>query len=173
MTARVKAKTAPPLPVPQDDAAATAAVREIGELRRDIARLEADMNDQIAQLQQRYGEQVRPLRDTLAERVEGLKTYAQANRARLCGKGKSHRFATGVIAFRTRPPKVTLRKVDAVIEAIRNAGLTHFLRTKVEVNKDAMLDEPEAATAIAGVKIGSAGEDFIVEPDETRLGGAA
>ena len=69
---------------------------------------------------------------------------------------------------------MTLKKIEDVIEAVRKAGLAdRFLRTKVEINKDAMLEDRATAAAIKGVTIGSDGEDFIVEPFETDLQGAA
>lgn len=170
---RTKVKTpGANLPVPQDDDAAREAVRLIGEMRRQLMRLEADMNDGIAKLQESYGNTAAPLQEELDAAIEGLRIYAEANRERLTrgGKVKYHRFSTGEIAWRKRPQKVNLRKVEDVINAIKAAGLAKkFLRTKEEVNKDAMLDDPETAGAIKGVSIGSAGEDFIVEPGETEL----
>lgn len=44
------------LPVPQNRDDAARAVREIGDDRRRLARLEADMNDRIAALKERYEE---------------------------------------------------------------------------------------------------------------------
>lgn len=65
---------------------------------------------------------------------------------------------------------MTIRGADAVIAAIRAMGLgQRFLREKVEINKEAMLEDRVAASAIRGVAIGSDGEDFTVEPFETEL----
>lgn len=160
------------LPVPQDDSEAREAIREIGDLNRDVLRLEAEMNDKIAVLQQEYGDRVAPLRDAIVAKHEGLKTFCEANRARLTagGKVKYHRFATGQISWRLRPAKVSIRGVEDVIAAIKAARLgSKFLRIKEEINKDAMLEERSTAQAIRGVTIGSDGEDFIVEPFETDL----
>jgi phage host-nuclease inhibitor protein Gam len=44
---------------------------------------------------------------------------------------------------------------------------------KEEVNKEALLAEPEIAGTVAGVSIGSPGEDFIVEPFEAELAQSA
>lgn len=43
------------------------------------------------------------------------------------------------------------------------------LRVKEEVNKEAMLAEPDVARTVAGVTVGSAGEDFVIKPFETEL----
>lgn len=159
-------------PVPQDDSEAREALREIGDLNREALRLQAEMNDQIAALQQRYGELVAPINEAATAKIEGLRMFAEANRARLTGNGKVKyfQFATGKISWRLRPAKVSIRgKTDAVIEALQAAGLHRFLREKVEINKEAMLEDRTTAMAIKGVMIGSDGEDFVVEPFETEL----
>ena len=158
-------------PVPQDDSEAREALREIGDLNRDMMRLQAEMNDQIAALQQRYGELVAPLQDAATAKIEGLRMFAEANRARLTGGGKVKycQFSTGKISWRLRPAKVSIRGTETVIEDLQAAGLQRFLREKVEINKEAMLEDRSTAMAIKGVVIGSDGEDFVVEPFETEL----
>ncbi len=160
------------LPVPQTDADAREAIRALGDLNRGVLRLEAEMDDKIAALQLDYVNQVAPLREAAEAKIEGLRIFAEANRDRLThgGKVKRHRFSTGEISWRQKPAKVTIRGADAVIVAIRAMGLgQRFLREKVEINKEAMLDDRKAAAAIRGVTIGSDGEDFAVEPFETEL----
>lgn len=160
------------LPVPQDDSQARDCIKEIGDQRREALRLEAEMNDKIAAIQAEYGDKVQPIQERIDGLIEGLGIFAEANRDRLRngGKVKFHEFATGKISWRLKPAKVTLRGRDAVIEAIKAAGLKKkFLRIKEEVNKDAMLEDRATAGAIKGVTIGSDGEDFIVEPHETEL----
>lgn len=48
-----------------------------------------------------------------------------------------------------------------------------FLREKAEIDKEAMLREPDRARGIVGVTIGTAGESFSVEPFEAEIQGAA
>lgn len=106
-TAKVKTAGAN-MPVPQDDSEAREAIRELGDLKRGVLRLEAEMNDQIAALQQQYGESVAPLLAATQVKIEGLRIFAEANRDRLTGGGKVkfHRFSTGEISWRLRPAKV-------------------------------------------------------------------
>lgn len=163
------------LPVPQDDSEAREAIREIGDLSRDALRIEAEMNDKIAALQQEYGDKVSPIRELISAKTQGVQMFAEANRTRLTnnGKVKYHRFATGEISWRIRPAKVSIRGTEDVITAIKSAGLSKkYLRTKEEINKEAMLASPkdrQLASALKGVTIGSDGEDFTVEPFETAL----
>ena len=164
------------LPIPQDDSEARETIREIGDLNRDALRIEAEMNDKIAALQQEYGDRVAPIREAALAKTEGLKMFCEVNRDRLTGGGKVkyHRYATGEISWRQRPAKVSIRGQAAVIEAIKAAKLgKKFIRTKEEINKEAMLEDRSTAGAIKGVTIGSDGEDFIVEPFETELAEAS
>ena len=159
-------------PVPQDDSEARECIREIGDLNREALRLQAEMNDKIAALQQDYGDLIDPITAQVTAKQGGLQVFAQANRARLTnnGKVKSHEFATGKISWRLRPARVSIRGTDAVIEAVKAAGLgAKFIRIKESINKDEMREDRKTASVIKGVTIGSDGEDFIVEPFETDL----
>ena len=68
---------------------------------------------------------------------------------------------------------MTIKGVEAVIAAIKTLGLSSFLRTKEEIDKEAMLREPDKARLVQGVSIGSEGETFAVEPFEAQIEGAA
>lgn len=169
---RTKTKTrGANLPVPQSLEEAADAVKTVGVLTRQIARIEVDLNDQIAGLKQAAEVAAQPLKDRSEALQDGLKIWAEANRLKLTdgGKVKFADLGTGKISWRFRPPSVRISKVELVIEAIKKLGFTAFLRTKEEVNKEAMLADAEKARLIAGVTIGTEGEDFIVEPFEVEI----
>jgi len=158
-------------PVPQSVDEANDFIARLGLAQRERTRIEAAMNDELAAVKGRFEAEAKPFKEEAEALIRGLHTFAEANRASLTreGKVKFHRFAAGEVAWRTRPPKVTVRGADVVIESLRRLGLNRFIRTKEEVNRDAMLAEPEVAATVAGVSIGSAGEDFIVKPFATEL----
>jgi len=159
------------LPVPQNRDDAAAAIRQIGEKNREIARIEANMNDRLAVIKEESEVLAAPLKDDVVGLTEGLKVWAEANRDALTngGKVKFSDLGTGKISWRLRPAKVTLREIEKIIERLKALGKQKFLRTKEEVNKEAMLDAPDEARMIAGVSIGSEGEDFVVEPFEAEI----
>ena len=64
-----------------------------------------------------------------------------------------------------------VRGAEAVLERLRTLGLTRFIRVKEEVNKDAMLADPDAARAVDGVTIVQA-EEFAIEPHNVELAAA-
>lgn len=160
------------LPVPQSDAEAMTAIAEIGRIDREIARIEADASDEVTKVTEAAGAKAAPLRDRLDAIVDGLKVYCEANRDRLTGGGKSKTiaFSTGTVSWRNAPAGVRFNATVAVIiQRIKDLNLPQFIRTKEEVNKDAMLADPDKATSVAGVKVRSAGESFFVEPISTDV----
>ncbi len=112
------------LPVPQSRSEAAEAVRLVGELNRDLARLEANMNDQLAAIKEAFEQQAAPIRDQVTATTEGLKAWAEANRVTLTdgGKTKTADLGTGKLSWRLRPAKVRITKEDVVIEAIERLG---------------------------------------------------
>jgi phage host-nuclease inhibitor protein Gam len=170
-------KLAAAYPVPQNDLEADGFIARLGAVRRDLARAEADMNDELAAVKARHEAQAQRFKEQETQLLAGLEAFAAANRERLTsfGKVKFHRFAAGEIKWRTRPPKVSIRAPEAVIEALKSLGLGRFVRAKEEINKEAILAEPEAVRGVRGVSIGSEGEDFVVEPfaEELAKGAAA
>ena len=159
------------LPVPQNRDEAANAVRAIGSLSRQIARIEADMNDTITRQKEAAATKAAPLRDQINANTEGLKVWSEANRQSLTNGNKVKFFdlGTGKISWRLRPPSVRISNVERVIEAIKSLGFAAFLRTKEEINKEALLADQDKARLIAGINIGSEGEDFLVEPFEVEL----
>ncbi|ELU7122231.1 host-nuclease inhibitor Gam family protein, partial [Escherichia coli] len=98
----------------------------------------------------------------------GIQTWCEAHRDELTGNGKV-KFAnltTGEVQWRNRPPSVSIRGADNVIELLRRLGLERFIRVKEEINKDAILNEKEAVKNIPGITIKSDIEDFSIIPFE-------
>ncbi len=169
-TTRAK-RLAASYPVPQSKDDCDEMIRALGDLRRDVARLEADMNDKLAEVKERFEQKAEPLREKVEELLGGIETWCAANRDALTnsGKVKFAKLKNGEIRWRIRPPKVTVRTKDAVLQALKDLGLTRFIRTKEEINKDAILEDPDAVKSVKGIGIGSEGEDFVVEPFEAEL----
>ncbi|GBL46252.1 putative host-nuclease inhibitor protein [Sulfuriferula multivorans] len=168
MSKRIKAKASTYVPQSQDDCAAD--IRRIGDLSRELLRGTTAMNDEIAAITERY----QPLLDTLKTQIEplqaGVQTWCEAHRMELTrdGKVKSANFTTGEVQWRSRPPSVSVRGAEAVIEVLKRLGLARFVRTKEEINKDAILNEPAALQGVAGISINSGIEDFVITPFEAQ-----
>lgn len=167
-----KRKTkAPAAPAAQTREEVDQLIGRLGEIQRELQRQDADLGDVVAKAKQLAEERALPLKDELARAEAQVQGWCEANRTELTreGRTKTAEFTTGKISWRARPPKVSLRGVEAVVAYLLDNRLRKFLRISYEVDKEAMLKAPLEATKVPGVTIGSAGEDFIIEPFEGQL----
>lgn len=169
-TPRKSKAPAAQIPVPQTRDQVAAHIREIGEHQRDLARIQADMNEELTAVKERWENLATPHAQRIEVLTQGVQIWSEANRDTLTqgGKTKTAAFATGEIAWRIRPPSVRITGAEAVLDALRRLRLGRFIREKAEVNKEAILNEPDAVAHVPGISI-SQGEDFIVTPFEAEL----
>lgn len=170
---RNKLKTAA-VPAAQTREEAEAAVHRLGELRRQLTRAETELNDRVAELKLAAETAAKPLQEEVARLSAQVQGFCEANRTELTngGRTKTVLFATGEVKWRARPPSVSVRGVEAVIACLKASFGGRFVRTKEEIDKEAMLADRETAAKVPGVKIGSEGEDFVIEPLNVELAAA-
>lgn len=146
-------------------------IRAIGDTQREIVRLETELNDKIAELTNAAAPKVAELKEKVAELQGGVHLWCEANRAALTenGKVKTANLITGEVRWRIRPPSVTARGVDDVIDCLQKMNLKQFLREKVELNKEAILADPTKVAAVPGLTIKSGIEDFEIIPFEQDI----
>lgn len=157
-------------PVPQSRDEVNEAIARIGLLQRERERIQADMNDELAKVRLRFEELATPLNEQITGLTQGVHTWCEAHRMELTrsGKTKFYDFAAGEIKWRLRPPRVSLQSAENVLETLKRLGLTRFIRVKEQLNKEAMLAEPEVVSGVAGVKIEQS-EDFVIVPFGSNL----
>lgn len=165
---KTKIKAAAKVYTAQTKGDCAAAIRQLGDLQRDIARATAEMNDAIAQITAAAQPRLEALQEQAATLQQGIQTWCEANRHELTdgGKVKTANLVTGEVNWRTRPPSCVIRGADAVIDTLKRLGLGQFVRTKEEVNKEAILNEPDKARGVAGITIVTGVEDFVITPFE-------
>jgi phage host-nuclease inhibitor protein Gam len=169
--ARKTRTPAAPVAVPQDDGEADAMIFAIGAAQRELARIATEMGEELAAIKVRYQGHASRHIELLEAHAQGLAIYCAANRKRLTDEGriKTHRFGNGEVSWRSRPASVQLKaKVEAVLKAIKDQALECFIRRSEEIDREAMLKNPDLCATLP-VKIGSAGEDFIVKPFATEI----
>lgn len=172
MNAPKKTRTKAPaltVNVPQSKEMAAQQLHQLGIVMREHTRLTTELNDQIAALTQDAQPRLEKLQ-TQAQRLQsGLQTWCEANRAMLLADGgKTANLITGEVSWRIRPPSVTVRGVEDVIAQLQSNQLNRFVREKFEINKEAILNDPEAVSAIKGLTVVSGVEDFIATPFEVK-----
>lgn len=164
MATKLKTKAAA-VAVPQSKTECAAYIKNLGDVQRDFERTRAEMNDAIANITKTHQPALEAMSERLQNLQTGIQTWCEANRAALCaGASKTANLVTGEVSWRQRPPSVSVRGADTVMETLQRMGLARFVRTKNEINKEAILNEPDAVRGIAGLTIISGVEDFSVTP---------
>lgn len=154
----------------QDKEQTMAAIKLLGDTQRELTRIETELNDEIAAITDSRKTAIEALKTRIDSLVTGIQTWCEANRAELCKDGgKTANLITGEVSWRQRPPSVSIRAVDKVLETLKALKLDRFIRTKEEPNKEAMLADPKTVQGIAGITINSGVEDFAVVPFEQEV----
>lgn len=157
-------------PVPQTKEECDAVIARIGQLQRQRTMLHAANDELMAQIDRRNKQDLEPIEKEMQVIAKGVQVWCEANRHLITREGevKHAQFPAGVVRWRMRPPKVVVRGVDALIALFKERGLTRLVRTKEEINKEAILADPQSIRGIGGVNI-EQGEDFVIEPFETKI----
>lgn len=161
--------TAQAIAVPQSKADVQRDIKLLGDAQRALTRIETEINDKLAELTKARAPMIEKLRLQITELQSGVQTWCEAHRLEICGKGKSANLITGEVNWRQRPPSVTVRNADSVINQLGELGLTEFVRVKHEVNKDAVLAAPDQVKQIRGIAVITGVEDFVITPFEIDL----
>lgn len=130
-----------------EDQAQTAA-KDYTAAHNQLSLLEAKMNGEIDNVKAGYTEKIAVQREAMEEPALILSVFAFEQRKKWLPK-KSYDFLHAVIGFRTGNPEVIKAKKfswEAVVELMKkNKVFKGFLRTKEEVNKEAILAEKNEA----------------------------
>lgn len=170
MNKKIRIKSAAASFVCADRDQADAAISEIGRLQRERETIRIAMNTEMAAAKNRYEAQAAPLAAAIKELSGGIQIWAEANRTELTrdGRIKTAKLGSGEVRWRIRPPSVAIRAMGIVIETLKIRGLERFIRSKEEIDREAILREPEAVGEVKGISI-SQGEDFVIVPFATEL----
>jgi phage host-nuclease inhibitor protein Gam len=149
----------------------TEMVRDLGKANRESTRLNLAMQEEIAEITQKYQGPISAEKAKIGPIQVAVQAYCEANRSDLtqANKTKTIELISGKVFWRMPPPSVALKGVDSIVAFLSKGKLRRFLRTKVEIDKDALLKEPKIAAAITGVTIKEGEEDFVIEPLETTV----
>ncbi|EJM4065772.1 host-nuclease inhibitor Gam family protein [Salmonella enterica] len=155
---------------PQSKEQVSVDIKKIGDIQRELTRIETDANDQIAVIMNQNTPKIEALRAELDVLQKGVQTWCEANRSSITkGDSKTANLITGEVAWRKKPDSVSLKGVEIVIETLKKLKLDRFIRRKEEVNKDAILADKEAVKGITGISIVSGKETFSITPFEQEI----
>ena len=156
------------------------AVADIGRLQSKRLRLETEAKDKIATVQEKLRDQTALLDPQIEALSQAVKKFADKHQAKLFPEdSRTAKLTTGELRRRKIKRSVRTRQSPKLIETILvNNGLSKlvgdareklrraFLRIKLELDKEAILADPEAGTAATGVELEEARERFYICPSD-------
>lgn len=163
MAKRIKAAA---LPVPESMEGADRLLGEIGELQRRLDLIDTALSEEIAHAKARAAEEATPLAAELKMKFEALLVWATSTKDEWLEDGrKSRAFGQGVLGWRWGMPtvKVARGQEDAVVETLGRLGMGDLIRTRQEVDKDAVLKDPARVAGVAGITVEQV-ETFFAKP---------
>ncbi len=174
--------------IPQNRDEVAEMIAAYGAELREIELIETAMKESLITVKQDAEKEAAPHVEAAKKLFAGLQIYCEANRQVLLGNTglKTAEFATGKVAWRFKPAKVTLKgehddiigcilekQADALARGETGENYANFLRLKREIDKESMLKNPDLARTIKGVSVGRGGETFEIEPFGAELSEAA
>ena len=164
------------LPVPSTREEADRLIARLGEIQRETAVLDAALAERVAVARRDAETLAQPLKAEAALIYAAVEAWATAHRSALMtGAARSARLPSGTIGWRTTPPAVRIEQQQHVLALLlAERRYQRFVRNKVEIDRSALLREPDAAEEIPGITIVQR-DEFYVEPvgAETAPGAAA
>ncbi len=128
-----------------------------------LSKVEAKMNEDINKVKSKYQDDINEIKENIEEPMQVLEVYANEQKG-TWGKKKSFEFLHSVIGFRTGTPSVAKSKKvtwDFITEQMAKVkDMLGFVRTKQELNKEAILAEEDEAV-LKRLK-----EDFYIEIEQ-------
>ncbi len=158
------------------------AIAEVARLTTEIKNAEDKTNESILILQQELADQIEPLKQEIKKISLSVKKFVDANREKLFkDEVKTIKLETGDISYRSSGKKVGVNSSQKLIDSIlADNNLTNvrdkfvkkmdkvFIRTKLELNKDAVLENPDTAKTVTGVEVAEGEESFYIKPYATN-----
>jgi phage host-nuclease inhibitor protein Gam len=147
---------------------------ELSRLLVELGATDARLTAQLEKVAEKFAPELEELQKGIFAASKELFLYCSTNRAELTeeGRAKTIRLAAiGTMRFYDTPPAVSLEKEveePDVIAQMKALGLESFIRIKEEIDREALLKEPEKAGSIKGVTI-DRDEKFAIQPDNSPM----
>ena len=144
---------------------------EIAALTRKLAALTVSMNKELDAAKDKAAQAAAPLAARLKELESGLAVFAVLNRKELFPDGaKSLDLGFGLIGFRASTKIVQQNNINAemTLERLRKFKFVDGIRTKEEINKDAMTAWTDEKLETVGLRRQKS-DGFFVEVKEDAV----
>lgn len=139
---------------PQTAAEASNMMADLGSAMAERARLQAELDKAVADVTAKYQPKIQDLAARIKEAVQGLQTWAEANKDELTADGKrTVNLGTGEVGWRLNPPKVKVTGLPKVLDLLKAKGLYNLIKVKEDLDRVAILKEPDAVKGVKGLEI--------------------
>lgn len=155
------------IPIPENLAGAEFQIGKIGRCQREIDRITLGLNERVARLKEEAAREMESYKVERRELLDGLYAFAAPRKRKLladAGK-KTIELLTGKFLWRRTPPSVSVDDDAAAIETLKDLGLTEFIRTKEELDREALLKARNDLDPIEGIGFVQT-EEFVVVPKD-------
>lgn len=128
---------------------------ELAALARKLDALDVDMNKEIDRAKAKAKEAAAPLKSRQKELENGLAVFAKLNKNTLFpGRVKSLDLGFGIIGFRASGKIVQQNGIEDVVtlERLHKFDFLDGIRTKEEINRDAMADWTDEKLETVGLR---------------------
>lgn len=140
----------------------------IAEIVREISRHTTESESARQAITERSAEIIEPLYKQIVDIGKSIHAYAEWHREELTSGGKINTVQlpknAGLIQWYRTPAAAEIANAEEVLRNIKLLGFTEFIRTKEEINKEALLENEDRAKTISGVVI-ARGEKFAIKPN--------
>jgi phage host-nuclease inhibitor protein Gam len=159
------------------DAAISDMITKIAHARADLAAAEAGRSAAVAVAAAKYASGIADCEQRIGELSAQVEVWATEHRRRLLAgaKGKTVDVGPHRVAWKSKPARLALSAtLDEVLQSIRaKHWASSFIRVKEELDKTALLADPDRAKRVDGVAIVDGEETFTISPNANAAKGGA
>ena len=160
-----------------DDAACEAAIGRLGEIERELAKIEAAKSAAVARETSNAEAKATPLQSEQLVLTSRVEAFCVANRKRLTddGRKKTVTFKSGEACWKKLRGRVVLDDtlLEKIVAALKKKGLKRMIKVTETVIKTAVINEPDKVKGIRGLAIEEGAEAFSVTPIAAPLADTA
>lgn len=153
--------------VPQSIEEVDRDVLEVGQLELKLDEIDSELKAEVARLKDEAAKERKPHEDRREELVDGVTAYAESHRDELTDDGKTKTVKLpggGELKWRLTPPALIVKSKPAtVIRNLKRLGLRQFIRTKEEINKEALVERPDVVLRVPGISV-TQREELTIKP---------
>lgn len=141
------------------------AVKELGEIQRELNLTKSALEEQIANLQAKYAESLDSLSSKEEELIEQITDFCNRNYSEIFKNGsKTAKFLTGEISVRKKPNSLFVENLELALNTLKKLNLSHLIKVKEDLNKAAIMATPDIIEKIDGLKLNTGLESLTIKP---------